>query len=66
MAFIRYGLEEVEIDVKCEKCGKTYSQIEKEQVPGFREMEYDICPYCNNIRGKSMTYEYLNSKKSGE
>lgn len=64
MGLIRYGLdEEIERDVKCQNCGKIYSQIEKEQVPGFRDLEYDTCPYCNTVNGRSMTYEYLNSKK---
>ena len=46
--------------VVCPKCKKPYRQDREDQVPGFRDMDYDYCPYCNNINGKSMTYEYHN------
>ena len=33
---------------KCKKCGKPYRQECEEQVPGFRDRDYDICPYCGH------------------
>lgn len=48
--------------VKCPHCNKTYIQEVEEQIPGFREMDYDICPYCNAENGRSMSEEYYNSK----
>jgi hypothetical protein len=51
-----------EIDVKCKACGKIYHQRIEDQVPGFRLMDEDICPYCKNVNGKSMSVEYENSK----
>ena len=47
--------------VTCKKCGKPYYQDCEEQVPGFRDMDYDICPYCGNENGRSMSEEYSNS-----
>lgn len=48
--------------VKCYHCGKQYLQREEDQIPGFREKEYDICPYCHESNGSSMEVEYHNSK----
>ena len=33
--------------VKCSHCNKAYRQTVEDQVPGFRDKYYDICPYCN-------------------
>ena len=51
---------------KCKKCGKPYRQECEEQVPGFRDRDYDICPYCGHENGSSMSYEYYNHKLSDE
>lgn len=48
--------------VTCPKCHKRYRQTIEEQVPGFRSLDYDICPYCNAENGKSSEYEYTNRK----
>jgi len=48
--------------VKCYHCGKRYLQREAEQIPGFRETSYDICPYCHESNGSSMDVEYINHK----
>lgn len=48
--------------VKCGFCGKKYRQVIEEQIPGFRDKSYDICPYCNNISGSSSEEEYYNYK----
>lgn len=48
--------------VKCMECGKEYYQRIEDQVPGFRDREYDICPYCYAENGSSMEYEFFNSK----
>ena len=30
----------------CSNCHKLYHRTVSEQIPGFREREYDNCPYC--------------------
>ena len=30
----------------CTHCRKIYRQVINDQIPGFREREHDICPYC--------------------
>lgn len=45
----------------CEKCRRIYCTDVRAQMPGFREMEDDCCPYCGNNRESSMSYEYHNS-----
>ena len=52
--------------VFCPKCHKPYRQDKEEQVPGFRDMDYDICPYCHNENGHSMSWEYSNYPLSDE
>ena len=48
--------------VTCKHCGKKYNQLAEEQTPGFRDPCDDICPYCNESNGTSMSYDYYNSK----
>ncbi len=43
----------------CKKCNKTYFCSRTEQIPGFRDMEEERCPYCGEINAKSMTYDYF-------
>ena len=43
------------------KCHRLYRSFKSEQIPGFREREYDFCPYCGYENDSSMTYEYSNS-----
>ena len=69
MSFIAYNengdLQEYESSnkvVKCKHCGKAYHQEVEEQVPGFRDRSYDICPYCKEENGSSMDVDYSNSK----
>ena len=50
----------------CGKCHYLYRRITQEQMPGFREREYDRCPYCGQINDSSMTYEYWNSALTNE
>lgn len=50
--------------VECQNCGKPYRQDCEEQVPGFRDRDYDYCPYCGHKNGSSMEVEYSNSKLS--
>ncbi len=37
--------QEYEHIVICKYCKKSYRQYVEEQVPGFREIDDDICPY---------------------
>lgn len=54
--------EESSLIAVCSSCHKLYRRIVGEQIPGFREREYDNCPYCGNENGSSMSYDYSNSK----
>lgn len=53
---VNYGIKE------CPICHRKYKQRIEEQVPGFREKDYDYCPYCDAVNGSSMEVEYHNSK----
>lgn len=52
--------EEYEKKAVCGKCHKTYLQEIVEQVPGFREVEDDVCPYCGYVNGRSGDVEFFN------
>lgn len=54
--------EEIDSLAVCQSCRKIYRRFINEQIPGFREREYDTCPYCGNENRSSMSYEYHNSK----
>lgn len=49
-------------NVRCRQCGKSYYQKCIEQIPGFREVDEDICPYCHKSNGCSGDYEFFNYK----
>lgn len=51
-----------ESTVKCGHCGEVYYQELHEQVPGFREVDDDICPYCHESNGRSGDWEFFNRK----
>ena len=44
---------------KCPKCGKEYMCEISEQEPGFRDVEVERCPYCNDLVRVSMEYEFF-------
>lgn len=46
--------------VECKSCQKRYHQSITDQVPGFRDRDYDVCPYCGYTNGSSMDVEYSN------
>ncbi len=46
--------------VKCSHCNRLYKQRTEEQIPGFREVDDDICPYCNKSNGRSGDIEFYN------
>lgn len=48
--------------VKCSYCGKNYRQETESQISGFRDRDYDVCPYCGEDNGSSMEVEYHNYK----
>lgn len=58
--------QECENIVVCKFCKKPYYQYETEQVPGFRDKDYDRCPYCGEINGISMDWEYSNRKMTDD
>ena len=47
---------------ECPKCHKRYDQTIEEQVPGFRDVSYDTCPYCGAVNDRSMEVDYINKK----
>ncbi len=53
---VNYGI------VECPQCQRKYKQRTEEQVPGFRDKDYDRCPYCGSINKTSMEVEFFNSK----
>lgn len=55
-------LENFNYVAKCPKCGKKFKVYETEQIPGFRDTEYMICPYCGEIVRASMEYEFTTYK----
>ena len=42
----------------CPNCGKRFECSETDQVPGFRDKDYKICPYCHAELSSSMSVEY--------
>ncbi len=48
----------------CSSCHHIYRSIVNEQIPGFREREYDTCPYCGYENDNNTSYDYSNSKLS--
>ena len=55
-------LEEFNYIAMCPKCHKKFKVYEVEQIPGFRDNEYMICPYCGEIVKASMEHEYATEK----
>jgi len=53
-------LETYEEIVTCSHCGKKYRQVSEEQIAGFRDRSEDICPYCHESNGSSMSWDYYN------
>lgn len=51
-----------EIKTTCKKCNKDYLQWTEEQIAGFRDRDYDFCPYCGAENGSSMEVEFHNRK----
>lgn len=46
----------------CPKCGKQFRVYEVEQIPGFRDTEEMICPYCKHVCRTSLEYEFMTQK----
>ena len=47
---------------KCPHCGKEFLVTEYEQIPGFRDIEEETCPYCNKTVRTSMEYEFTTER----
>lgn len=57
---------EYENIVVCGHCKKMYYQRTEEQVPGFRDVDDDICPYCKESNGRSGDVEFFNRSLTQE
>lgn len=44
--------------VVCSNCHKQFSYWTEDQVPGFRDKDYLICPYCHAELSSSMDIEF--------
>lgn len=55
-------LEDFNYVSQCPKCEKKFRVYETDQIPGFRDTEYMICPYCGEIVKASMEHEYTTEK----
>ena len=57
-----YSLHEGWQNIQCSHCGKTYRSLLSKQREGFRERDYNTCPYCGESNGSSMEWEFYNIK----
>ena len=52
---------------KCEKCGgNVLVEVTSMNVPGGKEMEEGLCPYCGNLVAKHMTSGFVRTYKHEE
>ena len=42
----------------CPHCGREYAVEEYEQVPGCRDWEEEVCPYCGETISRSMEWYF--------
>ena len=56
--------EEDEGIVICKHCKRAYLQCIEEQVPGFRDIAEDVCPYCHESNNWSSDVEFYNKPLS--
>lgn len=47
---------------KCQHCGKEFKVTETQQIAGYRDLEYEVCPYCGAVNRKSMEVEFTTEK----
>ena len=47
---------------RCQHCGEVFKVTETPQKAGFRDLEYEICPYCGAMNRKSMEVEFFTEK----
>ena len=60
-----YSWDVIEYEMKCPHCGEEYIVWDEEQVPGFRMLDEERCPYCNELTGRrSMEVEYHVRRRS--
>lgn len=52
-----YEYEEI-----CPSCGRKFLTVQTEQIPGFRDLCDETCPYCKHTLRESMTYEFSTFK----
>lgn len=52
--------EVIKRQCECPVCKSKLEYEQEEQEPGFRSMDYLICPVCRNIVDQSLSVEYMN------
>lgn len=55
-------LENLSRVMECKECKQKFKVYETEQVPGFRDIEFLICPYCGKVLRESMEYEFITER----
>jgi AcrR family transcriptional regulator len=55
-------LDEELLDLAMKHIDVMYKQEMETQISGFKDMSYDICPYCGEVNHSSMEVEYTNYK----
>ena len=43
---------------RCPRCGGEYTCERREQTPGFRMLEEEVCPYCGYVVRTSLEWEF--------
>lgn len=52
-----------EVEEECPYCHMEYYCEYEDQVAGFRDMDYKVCPYCKAVLGRSMETEFHTRRK---
>lgn len=54
--------KEINYIVTCPDCKNKFKVLQVKQIPGYRNMEEQVCPYCNAIVKRSMEYDFYTEK----
>jgi len=47
---------------RCQHCEEVFKVTETPQQAGFRDWEYEVCPYCGAVNRKSLEVEFFTEK----